>query len=357
MILTLKFNFYKNKASIPSDCSNPIGARMIPSQISSVLATLIAIRQPVFLWGPPGVGKSQLVAEAARALNLLLVDIRAVLLDPVDLRGLPRIREDGRAIWCPPSFLPDAKDKSSGLLFLDELNAAPPLVQAACYQLILDRRIGEYCLPEGWTVIAAGNGEGDRSVTHRMPTALANRMVHLTCDVDLDDWLVWAHGANIRAEVCAFLKYRPKLLHDFDPGSKAKAFASPRSWEFLSRILDAEPCEEVMEEVFAGTVGPGAAAEFLGFLHIWRQLPSVEDVLSSPQQAVVPEEPAACYAICEALALKACDATFEALASYAGRLPTEFGVLLMRDALAVDASLSAHPAFAVWAEANAHVLV
>ncbi|MCR5814767.1 MAG: MoxR family ATPase [Desulfovibrio sp.] len=330
---------------------------MIPSQICSVLQTLISIRQPVFLWGPPGVGKSQLVAQTAKALDLALVDIRAILLDPVDLRGLPRISADGLAIWCPPSFLPHADETSRGLLFLDELNAAPPLVQAACYQLILDRRIGEYRLPDGWTVIAAGNRERDRSVTHRMPTALANRLVHLECEANLDDWLVWAHGAKIRAEVCAFLRYRPKLLHDFDPTSRAKAFASPRSWEFVARILDAGPRQDALEEVLAGTVGPGAAAEFLGFLNVWRELPTVEEILRSPKSAVIPEEPAACYAICEALALKAQPATFEPLATYAQRLPAEFGVLLMRDALAVDASLSNHPAFAVWAQANAHVLV
>ncbi|MCR4666427.1 MAG: MoxR family ATPase [Desulfovibrio sp.] len=330
---------------------------MIPSQICSALKTLIAIHQPVFLWGPPGVGKSQLVSQTADALSLELVDIRAILLDPVDLRGLPRISEDGRALWCPPAFLPRSDSARSGLLFLDELNAAPPLVQAACYQLILDRRIGEYRLPDGWTVIAAGNRERDRAVTHHMPTALANRLVHIDCEADLTDWIDWAHRASVRKELIAFLRYRPKLLHDFDPASKAKAFASPRSWEFVSRILDACPEEDVLDELLQGAVGPGAAAEFLGFLAIWKDLPAIEDIVARPEESPVPVDPATLHALCEALAFAVTKENFPEIARYALRLPAEFAVLLMRDAAVRDASIVEHPAFVRWAEENAHVLM
>ena len=152
---------------------------MTPSQIVSALNSLLSIRQPVFIWGAPGVGKSQIVAQVAQARGLALRDIRAVLLDPVDLRGLPRITEQGLSVWCPPAFLPTPSDPQEGIIFLDELNAAPPLVQAACYQLILDRAIGEYRLPDGWSIVAAGNREKDKAVSYRMPSALANRLVHL----------------------------------------------------------------------------------------------------------------------------------------------------------------------------------
>lgn len=330
---------------------------MTPAKIASALRTLIDIRQPVFLWGPPGVGKSGLVAQVAAELGFALCDIRAVLLDPVDLRGLPRIGAGGTAEWCPPAFLPDTSDSGRGVVFLDELNAAPPLVQAACYQLVLDRRIGEYRLPVGWTVVAAGNRESDRAVTHRMPSALANRMVHLECEPGLDDWIVWAQSAGIRPEVTAFLRFRPKLLHDFDPASGAKAFASPRSWEFLSGVLEARPDPLVEYELFQGTVGPAAAAEFMGFLQVWRDLPGVEDILEDPAGAPVPEEPAAAYALCEALAGKAAPETMDALAAYAARLPVEFGVLLMRDAVCCDVRAVQTEAFARWAAANAQVLL
>ena len=330
---------------------------MTPTQIISALRTLISVQQPVFLWGAPGVGKSQVVAGVAGELGFELRDIRAVLLDPVDLRGLPRIDADGRSIWCPPGFLPPSGDMGKGLIFLDELNAAPPLVQAACYQLVLDRRIGEYRLPDGWCIVAAGNREKDKAVTHRMPSALANRMVHLEFEVSLDDWLLWAQEKGIRHEVMAFLRFRPLLLHDFDPQSASRAFASPRSWEFLSRILDAGPEADVEYELLQGTIGHGAAAEFAGFLQVWRDLPTVDSILESPDSATVPEEPAAAYAICEALARRASRDTMPALTAYAERLPAEFSVLLMRDAVCHDRDIVRTESFSRWAAGNAHVLM
>ncbi len=178
---------------------------MKPSKIVQSLKSLIHVKQPVFIWGPPGIGKSQVVAQVAREENLDLTDVRAVLLDPVDLRGLPHINGN-RASWCPPDFLPE---QGHGVLFLDELNAAPPLVQAACYQLILDRRLGEYVLAPGWSIVAAGNRDTDRAVTHRMPSALANRFAHLDFEVDVGEWLVWAQENTISPEVTAFYVSAP----------------------------------------------------------------------------------------------------------------------------------------------------
>ena len=190
-----------------------------------------------------------------------------------------------------------------------------------------------------------------------MPSALANRMVHLEFDTSLDDWLAWAQGAGIRREVCAFLRFRPRLLHDFDPQRTEKAFASPRSWEFVSRILDAKPAQDVEYELFQGTVGPAAAAEFMGFLSVWRELPTVDSILAAPNAAEVPQEPAALYATCEALSLRAAQDTMEALTTYAQRLPAEFSVLLMRDAVCQDTEVVHTAAFSRWAEQNAEVLL
>lgn len=330
---------------------------MTPSQIISSLHTLLSIRQPVFLWGAPGVGKSQVVAAVAHSMGYALRDIRAVLLDPVDLRGIPRITEAGVTEWCAPSFLPSASDPAKGVLFLDELNAAPPLVQAACYQLILDRRIGEYVLPDGWVVVAAGNREKDRAVTHRMPTALSNRMVHLEFDVSLDDWLAWATRSGIRPEVTAFLQFRPRLLHDFDPQSASRAFASPRSWAFVSAILDAAPEADVEYGLYRGAVGDASAAEFMGFLGVWRDLPTVDEILAAPETARVPHEPAALYAVSEALASKASFDSMPAIVAYLERIPVEFGVLCIKQAVCRDTSVVESPAFAAWAQAHADVLV
>lgn len=325
---------------------------MTPSQIARALHTLLPIRQPAFLWGPPGVGKSQVVAQTAAALGYAIADIRAVLLDPVDLRGLPQISPDGRTHWRAPAFLPTA---GQGVLFLDELNAAPPLVQAACYQLILDRGLGEYHLPDGWTVLAAGNRDQDRAVTHRMPSALANRFVHLEFEPDLDDWTAWAESAGIRPEVIAFLRFRPALLHDFDPKAASRSFPTPRSWEFVSALLGAAPDPCVEHELLAGAVGEGAALEFSGFLALWRELPDTDTVLAAPDKAPAPTDPAVAYAICEALGRRACPEAMPALARYAARLPVEFGVLLMREAVRHDSETAGTEAFAAWARDNAEV--
>jgi MoxR-like ATPase len=157
---------------------------MKASQIASSLHVLFKARQPVFLWGGTGIGKSAIVRQLATSLNLPLQDVRALLLDPVDLRGLPFLGSDGRSRWATPEFLP--KD-GEGILFLDELNAAPAMVQASCYQLVLDRKLGEYTLPDGWAIIAAGNRDSDRAVTTRMPSPLRNRFVHLEFEVDAQE--------------------------------------------------------------------------------------------------------------------------------------------------------------------------
>jgi MoxR-like ATPase len=327
---------------------------MNASSITQALELLIAIRQPVFLWGPPGIGKSQVVRQTAERAGLQLIDLRAVLLDPVDLRGLPRITPEGTAHWCAPAFLPQ---EGRGILFLDELNAAPPLVQAACYQLVLDRRLGEYELPEGWTVFAAGNREGDRAVAHRMPSALANRFVHIDFTVELGQWLLWAEANGISEEVIAFLRFRPSLLHDFDPERSGRAFPSPRSWEFASRLLQQQPHPALVGDLLTGTVGPAAAAELTAFLDIRRSLPTVEEILSNPHALDIPTDPAVLFALCE-MAGRAAEADHaRSLLDFADRLPDEFSVLLVREAVRSCREIAVSDDFARWARRHAEVLV
>ena len=324
---------------------------MKPTRITEALKTCVAARRPVFLWGPPGVGKSEVVAQVATELKATLIDIRAVLLDPVDLRGLPHI-ENGEAVWSPPAFLPKGKGKF--ILFLDELNAAPPLVQAACYQLVLDRKIGEYELPKDAVIVAAGNRDTDRAVTSRMPSPLANRFVHLDFDVDLDDWIQWGLANGVRTEVLAFQRFRPGLLYTFDPKRNEKAFATPRSVTFLSQLMDSG---EVDYDLMKGVVGEGYAAEFTGFLKIYLSLPDPDVVLMAPDKAEVPTDPATLYAICGAVARKASEQNMKNVVKYANRLPVEFSVLLIRDCVNRDDTLMKTRAFVAWTSRHADVLV
>jgi len=325
---------------------------MKPTRIVEALKVCIAAKQPVFIWGMPGVGKSDVVRQVGKALKYKIADIRAVLLDPVDLRGLPFI-ENGQAKWCAPDFLPKS---GKWILFLDELNAAPPLVQAACYQLVLDRRIGDYVLPKECVVIAAGNRETDRAVISRMPSPLANRFAHLDFDADLDDWVAWALEHGVAIEFIAFLRYRPELLIKFDPKLNEKAFPTPRSWVFTSNIFVAGK-SNIEFDLAAGIVGEGAATELIGFLEVYRNLPDPDMVLMAPEKAMVPEDPATLYAICGALAHKASEQTIGRIIQYAGRLPTEFSVLLVRDCIKKDESVVKTRAFIKWASDNSDVLV
>lgn len=327
---------------------------MKASHISKALETLITTKQPVFLWGPPGIGKSQLVQQTGAKMGLEILDVRAVLLDPVDLRGIPNITEDGLAKWCTPSFLPQ---RGRGILFLDELNAAPPLVQAACYQLILDRRIGEYVLPDGWAIIAAGNREKDRAVTHKMPSALANRFVHIDFSVDFQEWLIWAEKNTIVNEIIEFIRFRPALLHDFSPEKETRAFPSPRSWEFASRLVSQKLPDELLQELLEGTIGKGAATEFMGFMKIYNQLPKITDILSKPMEVTLPTDPAVLFATCEMVGKSVELDSADNLFQFADRLPEEFGVLLVREAVRNCNQISQLNRFSTWAACNSDLLV
>jgi hypothetical protein len=290
--------------------------------------------------------------QLAAELGIALRDIRALLLDPVDLRGLPFVGKDGRSQWATPDFLPQDGD---GILFLDELNAAPAMVQASCYQLVLDRKLGEYTLPEGWAIVAAGNRDSDRATTTRMPTPLRNRFVHVDFEVDVQEWSEWAIKTSIRPEVIAFIRFRPELLSAFDRDA-INAFPSPRSWEFVSRILNSTSDPSAEHELFAGAVGIGAATEFSAFLRTFRELPSIDAILLNPNQEPVPENAAAQYAVASALARCASDSNFDRICLYLNRLPTEFRVLCVRDATLREPAIRTTAGFVKFAIENHHAI-
>lgn len=324
---------------------------MKASAVISSLHSLIPARQPTFLWGGPGLGKSDIVRQVAKERKVALQDVRALLLDPVDLRGLPYLSADHQSKWATPDFLP--RD-GEGILFLDELNAAPPMVQASCYQLVLDRKLGEYTLPEGWAIVAAGNRESDRAVTTRMPTPLRNRFTHLNFEVDMQEWCEWAIGADIRPEVIAFIRFKPDLLSNFD--RDANAFPSPRSWSFVSKILNQPSSPGIEHELIAGTVGAGAATEFTAFLNTFRNLPNIEAILMDPEHELVPTDAAAQFAVASALSYRATDTNFDRICKYLKRMPTEFSVLCVHDASRRQPDVRHTAGYTQWAVENHHVI-
>lgn len=340
---------------------------MRPSQIATALNYLIDANQPVMLHGSPGVGKSDVVRQIAKQRGIDLIDLRLSQLDPVDLRGVPSVDAKKRiTLWNTPNFLPT---EGKGILFLDEINSAAQATQAAAYQLVLDRKLGDYELPPGWAIIAAGNRSTDRAIVNQMSTALKNRFTHLNYEVNNDDWCDWALRSNIAVEVLGFIRFRPMLLNEFEQRNASKeekervqrlkdaqAFATPRSWEFLSKVVQQKPSSDVEYELYTGVVGEGAAAEFMGYLKYYRDLPNLDALLMNPGAAKVPEEPATLYALATGLATKATPDNMERVVKYALRLPAEFQVLLMKDAITRDNELTQTKSFNTWAIANADVM-
>ena len=324
---------------------------MKPSKLYEALHALIGERVPLHIWGACGVGKSQIVAQVAHDLDLEFLDVRAVQLDPVDLRGLPRIKAD-QTEWVPPKFLPN---EGKGILFLDELTSAPQMTQAGCYQLVLDRRLGEYVLPDGWVVIAAGNPASERGVHFAMPRPLRNRFVHLELEADLSDWCRWAVSAGVRPEIIAFLRFKPDLLHAADTTSDANAWPTPRTWEMASHVLCGVArrqntafltgAGEFEAQLLDGTVGQAASAELLAFLRLFRQLPSIDEILLNPESAPLPTEPSAQIAISTALGRVMSDSSIARGLKYLDRMPAEMRVMAMRDAAARDRAITHTPEF------------
>lgn len=311
---------------------------MKPSRVAEVVQQLLGTRWPSFIWGPPGVGKSSIVRQAAAKLGLELLDVRAALLDPTDVRGIP-IVENRRAVWTAPSFLP-SDPGSKGILFLDELTSAPPLVQASLYQLTLDRQVGEYRLPEGWRIIAAGNRAEDRAISFRMPSALANRFIHLDFETDFADWKAWALDNRIHPDVLAFLSIRRELLLKMGQGEKG--FPTPRSWEMASDALKLYPVVDEAADILLGIVGEAASIEFLAFCRNVQIGPIVEAVLADPRNATLPEKLDTIFALLSHLVSRSNEpAVIEVIVVILDRLTPEFAVMLLNDAIKVNPKLMA----------------
>lgn len=306
------------------------------TQTKTVIKKAVTNKRPVYIHGGAGIGKSDGVRQAAEELGHNLIDVRLSQLDPVDLRGIPSI-QDGHAVFAIPSWLPnEEKHGKKGILFLDEINGAPMSVQAGAYQLILDRKLGDYTLPEGWTVIAAGNRSQDKGVTHRIAAPLANRFSHAYVNVDIDDWSIWAGQNGIDPMIIGFLNWKPEYLHHFDPKSKEEAFASPRTWASSSDIITWGLPEYEETQLLAGTIGEGISLEFAGFRSVASSLPSLESIIDDPAGAMRPERTDALYALCTGLASKANKDNFPAIVQYSERLPEEFAVLLIKSAVDPD---------------------
>jgi len=315
---------------------------MKSTQMMKSLSTLISIQQPSFVWGGVGIGKSEMIHSVGESLGYQMRDVRVALLDPVDLRGVPSV-EDGVTKWNPPIFLP-TEDEPKTLLFLDELPHGSPSVQNALFQLVKDRKLGEYRLPDSTVIVGAGNRIQDRAGANRVNAALGDRFIHLNLDVDADEWVDWAkESGRIIPEVIAYIRYRPENLFVFDV--KAQVQATPRSWEYASKIMATSPDSDIEQELLAGTVGEGVSAELIGFLRTCRSLPSVDQIINNPDSIDLENDPAVMYAVCSIIARKMDKKNINKFIKFLDTLPDEFAILCMSDAVISNPNLKKTKAY------------
>jgi len=326
-------------------------------EINSSVTAMIKAQIPMFIWGPPGIGKSSIVKQIAEANEYEFIDLRLSLMDPTDLKGIPFYdKDEHQALWAPPSFLPR---EGKGILFLDELNSAPPAVQASAYQLILDRKVGEYTLPDGWAIVAAGNREGDRGVVYRMPSPLANRFVHLEMDVSVEDWRDWAYESGVDERVIAYIGYKSDDLFSFDPTLNEKSFATPRSWEFVSSLMRSSMDEKLLLETIGGAIGKERAVRFLSFAKVMHKLPDIEAILQSGK-GDYPEEVDVLHALATGLVMALLQdpskERMDNLLNYTLDLQSEFSVMVVQDLQRAGYTMEEQKAFDKWVGKFAYLL-
>jgi AAA domain (dynein-related subfamily) len=271
---------------------------MNPNALKTYLDRLIKkdLLLSTMIWGPPGIGKSSIVAQLAKANQLEFIDVRLSQLAPTDLRGLP-VALEGISKWYPPEFLPRS---GKGILFLDEINMAPPTMQGMAQQLILDRRVGSYVVPDGWFIWAAGNRKEDRASVFDMPAPLANRFLHLQVEPDFDSFKAYALETKVHEQIIAFLSFRSTLLHKIDP--QQPAWCSPRSWVIASELHKADLD-------IAPAVGEAAMTEFMAYIKLYQALPNLVAILEGRGDKInFPTEPSARYATAIGLTVRAADA-------------------------------------------------
>ena len=263
-----------------------------PSEARKSIRKCVQIKRPVFVWGPPGIGKSDIVKQIGEELKRPVIDVRLSLWEPTDIKGIPYYNSrDNTMTWAPPAELPT-------ILFLDELNSAAPATQAAAFQLVLNRRVGTDKLPDGVSIVAAGNRETDKGVTYRMPAPLANRFLHLELCTNFDDWLNWATKNRIHEQVVGYIGFAKQDLYNFDPKGTSRAFATPRSWSFVSDLLkDDDLADSTLTDLVAGAVGDGLAIKFMAHRKVAKQMPNPSDILSGKVTKCTIKEISAQYSL------------------------------------------------------------
>lgn len=330
---------------------------MNSEKLTKTLVTAIKTNRRLLIKGKPGIGKSDIVGQATDACAADMVLMHPAISDPTDYKGMPAICQGG----AEAHFLPFGdlsrlvKATKTTVAFLDDIGQAAPAVQAALMQLVLARSVNGTRISDHVVFVGATNDTTHMSGVSGMIEPLKSRWDSIVeLEASIDDWSNWALDNALPPELVAFLRFRPALLSDFKPTKELRNSPSPRGWASVGRWM-ASGLRDL--EVFTGAVGEGAAVEFVSFLDMYANLPSLDAILLDPLNADVPAKPAALFAVASGLARKATTANLERVTAYTARLPKEFDVMAIRDSVRIHKGITACPAFVAWATRNSSVLL
>lgn len=323
-----------------------------PSQLSALLARTIPAGMPVLITGAPGIGKSDIVAQAATAAKAKLILSHPVVADPTDAKGLPWAEKGAaQATFLPFGELAEAiSAKDPTVWFLDDLGQAAPAVQASYMQLLLARRVNGHALPDCVTFIAATNRRTDRAGVSGILEPVKSRFGTIVeLGISLDDWVNWAFDHEVGEDLIAFLRFRPELLCKFTATADLTNSPMPRTWAAVDKITKLNLSHDIEQLAITGAVGEGAAVERLAFMKMMKLLPDLDGIVKNPDSTKIPTEPAVLYAVVTGLAGRVTVRNFKAIAHYASRLTEaqhgEFATLLMRDVVRREPGVMQSPEF------------
>lgn len=328
-------------------------------QATACLIDSIKVKVMPILVGSPGIGKSAVVKAVAEEYNLELIDIRLSQCDPVDLLGFPDIdREAGKSRYVPMEIFPLENDplpagKNGWLLFFDEANSADRAVQKAWYKTVLDRQVGNHNIHPHAAMISAGNLSTDGAIVEDMSTALESRMSHFELDLDHKCWLDWAMKNGIDYRITSFIQFKPEMLYTFKPDHTDKTYASPRTWEFANRYLGLRDNKDPILRInLSGTISEGVAREFLMYCDIFESLASIQDIIRNPNDVELPVDTSVLFAMTGSIAQHMNDQNIDPLMQYVGRLPMEFQVVCLREAIRRNPTIGSTTAVGNWIAKN-----
>jgi hypothetical protein len=323
--------------------------------LKETIKSLFPIQRTICIEGSPGGGKTTIVQQAAEELGVPCIERHMPTMLVEDFGILfPETGSDMLHYKLPDWFPVKGKAPERGILLFDDRNQAGPDLQKVLANICQARTLHGMPMPDGWQVISTGNRQSDRAGANRVLSHLRNRETAYELETHLDDWTSWAINNNVKSEVVSFIRFRPNLLHDFDPQRDQNA--TPRAWvEGVSNVLGTVSPEAEYES-FKGAVGEGAAAEFVGFMRIFRKLPNPDAILLNPTTSDVPHDPATLYALSGALAQRATESNFERVCTYSERMPPEFSVLTVSYAARRNPDLANTQAFTKWSINHQNVL-